>query len=151
MQTPEEIKGLVLSLKESLQAFHPEIPTWDQRLKQDFLELCGLLNEHRSEFAEGDGEKFVCPHGPSEEPLTVIVLGVECRFAKSPYCQTCTATYLNRYSTLCGLCNRPIFPGDPIEVSGRRDGEYVHSRCGDCAAAYAGHWGEGKLIPFVVH
>jgi hypothetical protein len=101
MKTPEEILDLARQLNESLQAPHPEIPAWDKAIRQELLKLHGLLNVHCAEFAEGNGEKFVCPHGPCTGPLTVIVLGAECRFNGSRYCQACTATYLNRYSTLC--------------------------------------------------
>lgn len=84
----------------------------------------------------------------AEGPIEVMVLGVKCTLKSSPCCEECTGTYLNQFSTLCGSCLRPIFPG--ARVAQARMGAphpFTHCRPG-CApsAFYCGEWGEGQLV-----
>jgi hypothetical protein len=91
-----------------------------------------------------------CTHGPTKDPFEVMVLGHSLPLPESPYCPACTEQYLNQYSTHCALCPEPILPGTPVEVAGNNatsTAEFVHVRCGNCAAGFCGMWGEGKLIP----
>ncbi len=88
--------------------------------------------------------ELVCEHGPAETPFKIVVLGVECEFARSLWCPLCLQEYLNKFSTLCVYCGKPIFPREPVEGAGNG---YAHIHCGNTAAAYVGTWGEGELIP----
>ena len=93
-------------------------------------------------------EELSCPHGGTEHGLRVTVLGVKCTLTRSPMCLYCTETYLNRYSTLCASCGRPIFPGTAV---GRAwiNTPYLYTHltleCCETAAFYCGRWEEGWL------
>ncbi len=97
----------------------------------------------------GSSEKFVCIHGKTEYNLKVTVLGVECEFEKLPMCPSCTEQYLNKFSTLCASCKRPIFPGTPVGQAWRgAPHPFTHLTFGCCAsgALHCGRWDEGRLI-----
>jgi hypothetical protein len=102
---------------------------------------------------QGDGasptEKFTCTHGKTRHNLKVTVLGVECEFSNSPMCSSCTEQYLNRFSTLCASCERPIFPGTPVGQAwsgAPRPFTHLTSECCESGALYCGRWDEGHLI-----
>ncbi len=91
-----------------------------------------------------------CPHGKTEGTLEIIILGVKCNLITgSPMCPVCTEQYLNKFSTLCAACGRPIFPGDPVGLAW--DGAphpftHLYYHCCDSGGLYCGVWGEGRLI-----
>lgn len=94
-------------------------------------------------------EKFTCTHGNTKHNLKVTVLGVECEFWESPMCPTCTEQYLNKFSTLCASCKRPIFPETPVGQAWHgapHPFTHLTFRCCDTGALYCGRWDEGRLI-----
>lgn len=99
--------------------------------------------------AGGPSEKFVCEHGATERNLKVTVLGVECEFPRSPMCPSCTGEYLNKFSTLCASCERPILPGTPVGQAWNgapHPCTHLAFECCDSGGLYCGRWGEGRLI-----
>ena len=94
-------------------------------------------------------EKLVCAHGKTKHNIKVWVLGVECEFEKSPMCPTCTEQYLNKFSTLCASCKRPIFPGTPVGQAWHgapHPFTHLTFQCCDTGGLYCGRWGEGHLV-----
>ena len=94
-------------------------------------------------------EEFVCTHKKTEDKIMVVVLGVECEFEESPMCPVCAEQYLNKFSTLCASCERPIFPGTPVGQAWEgAPHPYTHLRPGCCetGALYCGKWDDGRLI-----
>lgn len=94
-------------------------------------------------------EKFVCTHGKTRHNFKVVVLGVECELEKSPMCPSCTEQYLNKFSTLCASCGRPIFPGTPVGQAWHgAPHPFTHLAfgCCDSGGLYCGQWGEGRLL-----
>lgn len=94
-------------------------------------------------------EKFACTHSKTGHILKVTVLGVECEFEKSPMCQVCAEQYLNKFSTLCASCKRPIFPGTSVGQAWKGASHpFTHLNFDCCATGtlYCGVWGDGRLI-----
>jgi hypothetical protein len=103
----------------------------------------------RQEDDTSQTEKFVCAHGKTKHNFKVMVLGIECEFKKSPMCPPCTEQYLNKVSTLCASCKRPIFPGTPVgQVWHGAPHSFTHLtfECCDTGGLYCGQWGEGRLL-----
>jgi|GEM_PF-1484716 len=93
--------------------------------------------------------KAGCTHRPESKEFTIKVLGVDCTFENAQACAHCLEQYLNQYSTLCAHCERPIFPGEPVEHAWEgAPHPYVHCtfKCGE-GIFWVGTWGEGELIP----
>lgn len=91
---------------------------------------------------------LTCPHRKRKN-FVIWVKGTKCKFRSSPLCPSCTEEYLNKYSTICAKCGKPIFPGTPVAVASWEGALYPYTHmtfdCGE-PAAYCGTWGEGKLI-----
>ncbi len=96
-----------------------------------------------------DALMAACPHGAAKHRFTVLVFGMERSVDKSPMCEFCTGEYLNRYATLCGECERIIFPGDSVaQACMGASHPYTHltTECCPSGALWCGTWGEGRLI-----
>src|SRR3989338_1127048 len=91
-----------------------------------------------------NSKTFGCVHGGDRHDFCATVLGVECKLVNPPKCQTCAEEYLNKFSTLCHSCKRPIFPGERVALSGSQP-TYTHVEEG-AGGLYCGQWGEGQLI-----
>ena len=91
---------------------------------------------------------FHCPHEPITEPFDIEIIGVLCNFDNSPFCFECTQEYLDKFSTLCGTCRRPIFPHTSVGKSKDPKFPYAHLtfECCDSGGDSLGEWSEGKLI-----
>jgi hypothetical protein len=105
----------------------------------------------RSSFKErSQAERLVCKHGPTKRPFTITVLGLECKFGSSPYCIPCSEEYLNRFSTVCDTCGRPILPGTAVGQAADKNAVYPYTHntfdCREPDSSICGKWGEGKLI-----
>jgi hypothetical protein len=97
-----------------------------------------------------EGEAFPdCTHGAVTTLTTIKVLGHDLEFAEMPMCVACSTDYLNKVSTLCGVCEEPIIPGMRVGIA--HDGAkhpYTHLNMGCCVsgALFCGAWGEGRLV-----
>ena len=92
---------------------------------------------------------FVCEHGPTKGWFKLKVLGIWIELKDSPMCETCTAEYLDKFSTECGGCWQPILPGESVGRAGSgAKYPWIHMKygCGAFAGNYFGKWGEGQLI-----
>ncbi len=100
----------------------------------------------------GEGEKkeaFTCSHGAAKRPFKVLVFGAEIMLDKAPMCEACAGEYLNRYATLCGSCEKVIFPGEPVGqayIGAPYPLTHLTMECCPSGALYCGKWGEGRLI-----
>lgn len=99
---------------------------------------------------KGD-EKIVCTHGKMKGKFHLNVLGVSCeiKITKKWFCPSCLHKYLNKYSTLCASCGRPIFPGEPVGVAWKEAFHpYTHLtfKCCYTGEMLCGRWGEGMLV-----
>ena len=95
-----------------------------------------------------------CTHEKKKGYFPITVLGCKVKLKSSDMCPTCLQAYLEKNSTICNSCERPIFPGDPVAGTGlgkRAKHKYTHGDNTGCCVSgglFCGHWGEGELIPF---
>lgn len=96
---------------------------------------------------DGFCEHCFCEHDSKPHDFDVVVLGSICRINSSTMCETCTSKYLNRFSTICASCKRPIFPGTHVARSKVAEHEFTHLSfdCCQSGALYCGKW-VGRLI-----
>lgn len=95
-----------------------------------------------------------CTHGPYGQPKVLTILGKSVGVGASPFCETCTVEYFNKYSTKCDKCGDVICPGMPCaQVYSRNavDGAEeklltvcLKSTCNTNPGLYQ-QWGEGKI------
>lgn len=120
--------------------------TCDRFCLDEGRRLMSILNWFRP---KAEPNRAGCTHYPERKDFTIKVLGADCTFESAAICASCLERYLNQYSTLCAHCERPIFPGEPVEGSWiDAPHPYVHStfKCGE-GIFWCGTWGEGRLIP----
>lgn len=94
----------------------------------------------------------ICHRRKSPTNFKVMVSGVEYDLY-STYCPECTTDFLNKYSTICAVCGRPILPGEGVARSTIGASQpFIHLTFDCCPSGglYCGHWGKGKLEEFVL-
>jgi hypothetical protein len=98
---------------------------------------------------------FQCPHKHKEgKIINITVFGKKVKIG-SPFCESCTVEYMNKYSTICAECGQAIMVGEPVGVAcenAEYPYPYVHLtfECTFSGGQFCGHWGEGKLKEFVI-
>lgn len=94
----------------------------------------------------------LCYHPKRPGSFKVMVFGREYDLFSS-YCLECTEKFLNKYSTLCAVCGKPIFPGESVAraaVGAPYPFTHLSEKCCPSGGLYCGHWGKGKLEEFVL-
>ena len=89
-----------------------------------------------------------CGKPLAEGNLNVTVLGHEMTFTDPPSCPSCATAYLNKHSTICGVCEKPIIPGEAVAVA-INGSRYLYThltfQCCPSVGLWCGSWGESRL------
>ena len=102
----------------------------------------------RDESGQGKVCKL-CPNSIVKDKFKVMVKGHKIEIEDSLLCFSCAEKHLNKYSTFCASCEKPIIPGTKVAeawIGAKYAFTHLTFNCCLAGALYCGEWGEGRII-----